>query len=84
MKAIEEEKARQEELKKVKEEEIKVIEKVEEFTAPVEVTETEEAEKISEETIELLSMSFKVNGTLEELKGLKNYMESVGIKYESI
>ena len=66
----EEEKQRQEELQKQKEEDTKVIEKVDEnLKSPV------EEEKI-------YTMTFKVCGTMEQLKGIKNYLESVGIKYE--
>lgn len=56
-----------EESKKAEE---KAIEKVDEaLTAPKEV------EKI-------YTMTFKVSGTMEQLKGIKKYLESVGIKYE--
>lgn len=56
-----------EESKKAEE---KAIEKVgEALTAPKEV------EKI-------YTMTFKVSGTMEQLKGIKKYLESVGIKYE--
>lgn len=66
----EEEKQRQEELQKQKEEDTKVIEKVDEnLKSPV------EEEKI-------YTMTFKVSGTMEQLKGVKKYLESVGIKYE--
>lgn len=66
----EEEKVRQEELKQIKEKEEKVIEKVEEvIKAPI------EEEKI-------LSMSFKVYGTITQLKDIKNYLEKVGVRYE--
>lgn len=66
----EEEKQRQEELQKQKEEDAKVIEKVDEnLKSPV------EEEKI-------YTMTFKVSGTMEQLKGIKKYLESVGIKYE--
>lgn len=66
----EEEKQRQEELQKQKEEDTKVIEKVDEnLKSPV------EEEKI-------YTMTFKVCGTMEQLKGIKKYLESVGIKYE--
>lgn len=63
-----------EQLQKEKEEnkkaEEKAIEKVDEaLTAPKEV------EKI-------YTMTFKVSGTMEQLKGIKKYLESVGIKYE--
>lgn len=66
----EEEKQRQEELQKQKEEDTKIIEKVDEnLKSPV------EEEKI-------YTMTFKVCGTMEQLKGIKKYLESVGIKYE--
>lgn len=76
MKAIEEEKAKQEELKQVKEEEIKIVEKVEEFTAPVEVV-----EEVQEE---INTMTFKVFGTMEQLKKVKEFLESEGIEYDAI
>lgn len=66
----EEEKQRQEELQKQKEEDTKIIEKVDEnLKSPV------EEEKI-------YTMTFKVCGTMEQLKGIKKYLESVGVKYE--
>lgn len=63
-----------EQLQKEKEErekqEEKAIEKVDEaLTTPI------QEEKI-------YTMTFKVSGTMEQLKGIKKYLESVGIKYE--
>ena len=60
----------QEEVKELKEQEEKIIEKVDEnLKSPV------EEEKI-------YTMTFKVSGTMEQLKGIKKYLESVGVKYE--
>lgn len=60
----------QEEVKELKEQEEKTVEKVvENLKSPV------EEEKI-------YTMSFKVSGTMEQLKGIKKYLESVGVKYE--
>ena len=60
----------QEEVKELKEQEEKVVEKVDEnLKSPV------EEEKI-------YTMTFKVSGTMEQLKGIKKYLESVGVKYE--
>lgn len=60
----------QEEVKEIKEQEEKVVEKVDEnLKSPV------EEEKI-------YTMTFKVSGTMEQLKGIKKYLESVGVKYE--
>lgn len=73
MKAIEEEKVRQEELAKIKEQEQQVIEKVDIVFAPEVIEQIKEEVKI---------MTFKVFGTLEELKKVKEYLEREGIKYE--
>lgn len=60
----------QEEVKELKEQEEKVVEKVDEnLKSPV------EEEKI-------YTMTFKVSGTMEQLKGIKKYLESAGVKYE--
>ena len=60
----------QEEVKELKEQEEKIVEKVDEnLKSPV------EEEKI-------YTMTFKVSGTMEQLKGIKKYLESVGVKYE--
>ena len=60
----------QEEVKELKEQEDKIVEKVDEnLKSPV------EEEKI-------YTMTFKVSGTMEQLKGIKKYLESVGVKYE--
>lgn len=74
MKAIEEAKKQEEIRLQQKQEEIKVIEKVEGFTAPVEV--------VKEVKEEIKTMTFKVFGTITELKKVKEYLESEGIKYE--
>ncbi len=73
MKAIEEAKKQEEEKLLQKEEEAKVIEKVEEFTAPVEVV---------KEEIKTYTMSFKVTGTLDQLRKVKELLENEGMKYE--
>lgn len=74
MKAIEDVKKQEELRLQQKEEETKIVEKVEEFTAPVEV-----AKEVKEE---VKTMTFKVFGTLAELKKVKEYLEREGIKYE--
>lgn len=76
MKAIEETKKQEEEKLQKQEEEIKVVEKVEEFTAPVEV-----GEEVQEE---INTMTFKVFGTMEQLKKVKEFLESEGIEYDAI
>nr|DAF46587.1 MAG TPA: Protein of unknown function (DUF1351) [Siphoviridae sp. ctqwY3] len=76
----EDEKKRLEELKARQEEQAKVVEKVEAVATPVmaPVVET------PQEKVKLYNMSFKVVGTLEELKGVKEYLEKAGVKYERI
>lgn len=76
----EDEKKRLEELKARQEEQAKVVEKVEAVATPVmaPVVET------PQEEVKLYNMSFKVVGTLEELKGVKEYLEKAGVKYERI
>ena len=72
-KALEEEKARQEALKAFKAEEEKVVEKVEEVIAPVEVKEEKK-----------YTASFQVRGTIDQLKDLKRFMEERGIEYVTV
>lgn len=76
----EDEKKRLEELKARQEEQAKVVEKVEAVATPVmaPVVET------PQEEVKLYNMSFKVVGTLEELKGVKEYLEKAGVKYDRI
>ena len=74
IKKEEEEIQKLEELAKRKEVEATVIEKVEEL-ATIEAPTEEKQEKI-------YNMTFKVYGTMEQLKEIKNYMEKVGLRYE--
>lgn len=76
IKAIEEEKARQEALSVAKEQEQQRIEQVEQVI--VETTPVEEKEQVSEP---VYTMTFTVRGTKEQLKGVKNYLESEGLEY---
>lgn len=76
----EDEKKRLEELKARQEEQAKVVEKVEAVATPV----TAPVVETPQEEIKLYNMSFKVVGTLEELKGVKEYLEKAGVKYERI
>lgn len=74
IKKEEEEIQKLEELAKRKEVEATVVEKVEEV-ATIEAPTEEKQEKI-------YNMTFKVYGTMEQLKEIKNYMEKVGLRYE--
>lgn len=74
IKKEEEEIQKLEELAKRKEVEATVVEKVEE-AATIEAPTEEKQEKI-------YNMTFKVYGTMEQLKEIKNYMEKVGLRYE--
>lgn len=74
IKKEEEEIQKLEELAKRKEAEATVIERVEEV-ATIEAPTEEKQEKI-------YNMTFKVYGTMEQLKEIKNYMEKVGLRYE--
>jgi hypothetical protein len=76
----EDEKKRLEELKVRQEEQAKVVEKVEAVATPV----TAPVVETPQEEVKLYNMSFKVVGTLEELKGVKEYLEKAGVKYERI
>lgn len=76
----EDEKKRLEELKARQEEQAKVVEKVEAAATPV----TAPVVEMPQEEVKLYNMSFKVVGTLEELKGVKEYLEKAGVKYERI
>lgn len=76
----EDEKKRLEELKARQEEQAKVVEKVEAVATPV----TAPVVEMPQEEVKLYNMSFKVVGTLEELKGVKEYLEKAGVKYERI
>lgn len=72
----EEERARQEELKKQKEIEKETIEKVNEVATPMSAPVEEEKR---------YSMTFKVYGTMEQLKSVKYYLEQLkkdGVTYE--
>ena len=74
IKKEEEEIQKLEELAKRKEVEATVVEKVEEV-ATIEAPTEEKQEKI-------YNMTFKVYGTMKQLKEIKNYMEKVGLRYE--
>lgn len=74
IKKEEEEIQKLEELAKRKEAEATVIERVEDV-ATIEAPTEEKQEKI-------YNMTFKVYGTMEQLKEIKNYMEKVGLRYE--
>lgn len=74
IKKEEEEIQKLEELAKRKEAEATVIERVEKV-ATIEAPTEEKQEKI-------YNMTFKVYGTMEQLKEIKNYMEKVGLRYE--
>lgn len=86
---IKAEKARLEELAKQKEIEAQTVAKVEEVAtveeplqAPVTIgVDTGKGESIQVET-KLYTMKFTVQGTLEQLKAIKNFLESEGIRYE--
>lgn len=73
MKRLEEERKAKEKVEEVQQQEEKVVEKVQEVL---------KAPKEEEKTY---SMTFKVWGTLEQLKGIKSYLEELkkdGVKYE--
>lgn len=74
IKKEEEEIQKLEELAKRKEVEATVVEKVEEV-ATIEAPTEEKQEKV-------YNMTFKVYGTMKQLKEIKNYMEKVGLRYE--
>lgn len=73
MKRLEEERKAKEKAEEVQQQEEKVVEKVQEVL------------KAPKEEEKIYSMTFKVWGTLEQLKGIKNYLEELkkdGVKYE--
>ena len=63
---------RDEEILKMKIEEQKVVEKVDEIVAPVEVIEDED----------VITVSFKVTGTKEKIKQIKKLIVELGVEYE--
>ena len=63
---------RDEEILKMKIEEQKVVEKVEEITVPKEVI----------EDTDLITVSFKVTGTKDKIKQIKNLIIELGVEYE--
>lgn len=71
-KQIEELAKQREEVQEVIKEEVKVEEVVETITAPKEVI---------EET-EILECQFKVKGTLEQIKTIKNFLNELGVEYK--
>lgn len=94
-KAIEEEKARQEELLKQQEVEAQTIANVNEVVdgqmSIDEVLEAPVSEQVvvgidtGEETskqVDIYTMKFTVQGTIEQLKAIKEFLEKEGIKYE--
>jgi hypothetical protein len=78
----EDEKKRLEELKARQEEQAKVVEKVESVATPVIPVEETKIESLEE--IKLYNMSFKVTGTIDQLKEIKEYLEKAGVRYERI
>lgn len=73
-KAKEEEIKRQEAIKELKAKEEVVVQKVEEVIAPVEIKEEQEKK---------YSTTFTVLGTIDQIKGLKQYMEVNNIEYKA-
>ena len=71
-KQIEELAKQREEVQEVIKEEVKVEEVVETITAPKEVIEEDE----------MLECQFKVKGTLEQIKAIKNFLNELGVSYE--
>ena len=71
-KQIEELAKQREEVQEVIQEEVKVEEVVETITAPKEVIEEDE----------MLECQFKVKGTLEQIKAIKNFLNELGVSYE--
>lgn len=71
-KQIEELAKQREEVQEVIQEEVKVEEVVETITAPKEVIEESE----------ILECQFKVKGTLEQIKAIKNFLNELGVSYE--
>lgn len=68
------EKERQEILAKAKLEQEQVVKKVDEVTTPKEVEVVQE---------EILSMNFKVYGTIDQLREVKHFLDMKGIKYDT-
>ena len=87
-KAIEEEKARQEELLKQQEIEAQTVANVNDVIEGQmsidEVLEAPVSEQVTEHQTEhqIYTMTFKVQGTIEQLKSIKEFLEKEGIKYE--
>ena len=71
-KKLEEAKQKLEEQVKAQKEEEKIIEKVEEITTPKEIIEDDE----------IIEVQFKVKGTKEQIKQIKNLIVELGIEYE--
>lgn len=71
-KQIEELAKQREEVQEVIKEEVKVEEVVETITAPKEVIEEDE----------MLECQFKVKGTLEQIKAIKNFLNELGVEYK--
>ena len=71
-KQIEELAKQREEVQEVIKEEVKVEEVVETITAPKEVIEEDE----------ILECQFKVKGTLEQIKTIKNFLNELGVEYK--
>ena len=71
-KQLEELQQKQKEVQLQKDEENKIIEKVEEITIPKEVIEDDE----------IIEVSFKVKGTKTQLRNLKQFLNAEGIEYE--
>lgn len=68
------ERERQEILRKAKLEQEQIVKKVEEVTTPKEVEVVQE---------EILSMNFKVYGTIDQLREVKHFLDMKGIKYDT-
>ena len=80
-KALEEEKDRQEALNALKAKEEEAIQKVEEIAGVQEVTVPEEiAEPVKEK---IYTVNLKISGTKEQLKKLKDFMETEGMTYDT-
>ena len=73
VKRINEEKQKQQELVELKVKEAEVVAKVEEFVAPTVI-----------EEVKLIPMAFRVFGTIEQLRTVKQFLISNNIQYESI
>lgn len=71
-KQLEEIKKQQQEVQLQIDDEAEIVEKVEEIVAPVEVIEDED----------VITVSFKVTGTKEKIKQIKNLIIELGVEYE--